>query len=171
MSLVRMDIQTIAVGGGTIPSLIVLKSRESEERASIQLPIRIGTVEATAISMGLDQLSHDRPMTHDLMVRVIDSLGATLTSVSIVDVNGTTFFAELNLLTESGVRRTIDCRPSDAIALAVRTGVPILAEEQVLEAATMPDFKSVERAEKEQDLARFHDFVESLSPSDFQEIE
>ena len=66
-----------------------------------------------------------------------------------------------------GYNIEIDCRPSDAIALAVRTGVPILADEKVLETASTPDFNGVEHDEKERDLERFHDFVSSLSPEDF----
>lgn len=167
MSLVRMDIHTIAIGGGIVPSLVVLRSRPKDGSEPIQLPIRIGTIEATAISMGLEGTHHERPMTHDLMKSLVDSLGAQLDSVAIIDVLGTTFYAQLNLVTSSGTRVEVDCRPSDAIALAVRVGAPILADEQVLSSATLPDFKGVEKVEKEQELERFHDFVESLSPSDF----
>lgn len=169
LSLVRMDIHTIAVGGGPIPSVIVLRSRPEADGASIELPIRIGTVEAMAISMGLDVQHHERPMTHDLLLSVITTLDANLSGVSIVDVHGTTFFAELILTTASGRTITVDSRPSDAIALAVRMGAPIFAEEHVLDAATLPDFKGIERAEKEHEMELFHDFVESLSPSDFSE--
>ncbi len=171
MALIRMDIHTIAVGGGPIPSVIVLRSRTSSDETPIELPIRIGTIEAMAISMGLDSQLHERPMTHDLLRNVIQSLDATVSRVAIVDVHGTTFFAELQLTTSSGHFVTVDSRPSDAIALAVRMGVPIFADSHVLEAATLPDFKGVERAEKEQEFERFHDFVESLSPGDFADLE
>lgn len=167
MSLVRMDIHTIAVGGGVVPSIIVLTTHPHDGSDPIKLPIRIGTVEATAISMGVDSTPHERPMTHDLLKSVLKSLNAKLDAVAIVDVHGTTFYAQLFLKTESGEALEIDCRPSDAIALAVRMSAPILVDENVLNAATLPDFKSVERTEKEQEMERFHDFVESLSPSDF----
>jgi bifunctional DNase/RNase len=166
-----MDIHTLAVGGGPVPSLVVLRSRTSEGTEPIQLPIRIGFVEATAISMGLDSTRNARPMTHDLMKTVITSLGASLVSVAIVDVHGTTFYAELTLTTETGRVLTIDCRPSDAIALAVRSGVPIYADEHVLDAATLPDFRGIEKESQELDLERFHDFVETLSPADFDALE
>ena len=167
MSLVRMEIRTIAVGGGPVPSVIVLQPSTDDGEAPSQLPIRIGTVEAMAISMGLDPDASERPMTHDLLQSVIESLDATVTAVSIVDVHGTTFYAELTLTTASGHVVSIDSRPSDAIALAVRTHAPIFAEDDVLKAAALPDFKRVEQNEKEQEMERFHDFVESLSPSDF----
>lgn len=167
MALQRMDIHTIVVGDGPISSLIVLRTRVAEGEQPTQLPIRIGRVEAAAISMGVGRNPESRPMTHDLLRDVIVKLGATLLSVAIVDVQGTTFFARLILETPSGEHPEIDCRPSDAIALAVRMRVPILADDRVLERATLPDFKGVERAEKDLELERFHDFVESLSPEDF----
>lgn len=168
--LIRMDIQTVVVGGGPVSSLIVLKTKSAGENGQhVQLPIRIGTVEATAISMGIDDKYHTRPMTHDLLASTIDALGGTLERVEIVDVRDTTFFANLVLSTAAGRRVDLDARPSDAIALAVRTGVPIYASERVIETATLPDFASVEEDEKEQELEDFHNFVESLSPEDFNE--
>ncbi len=163
----RMDIHTVVVGDGPISSLIVLRTRVAEGEQATDLPIRIGRIEATAISMGINRPANTRPMTHDLLRDVIVRLGGTLLSVAIVDVQGTTFFARLILETPDGSHPEIDCRPSDAIALAVRMRVPILADDRVLETATLPDFKSVEQAEKNRDMERFHDFVESLSPEDF----
>mgnify|MGYP001176694588 CR=1 FL=1 len=163
-----MDIQTVVVGGGPVASLIVLTTRKpSDAGMHAQLPIRIGTVEATAISMGIDGTKDGRPMTHDLFVSTLDALGATIDSVNISDVHGTTFYATVNLITDSGRHISVDARPSDAIALAVRCKAPIFASESVLQAATLPDFASVEKDEKEQELQEFHDFVEGLSPEDF----
>lgn len=167
MALRRMDIHTIVVGDGPISSLIVLRTQTADDERPIQLPIRIGRVEAAAISMGIGVRPHGRPMTHDLLRNVIVELGATPVSVSIVDVKGTTFFARLTLETGDGRNIDLDCRPSDAIALATRMRIPILADDRVLETATLPDFKSVEAAEKDRELARFHDFLEDLSPEDF----
>lgn len=167
MALRRMDIYTIVVGDGPVASLIVLRTQVKEGEEPTQLPIRVGRVEAAAISTGIGNRKDARPLTHDLLRDVIVSLGATLVSVSIVDVRGTTFFARLNLETADGRHLELDCRPSDAIALAVRMKVPILAEDRVLQTATLPDFKTVENEEKDRELERFHDFVESLSPEDF----
>lgn len=169
MALIRMDIQSIVVGGGPMASLVVLKPRHDDETATTQLPIRIGTFEAAAISMGVEGRAHKRPMTHDLLNSVIRQLGATLTSVVITRVQGTTFYAQLQLVTSSGENLSIDSRPSDAIALAIRSHKPIFAESQVLDTATLPDFDSVERDEREREAEAFHDFVENLSPEDFTE--
>jgi len=166
--MIRMDIQAIMVGAGPVSSLIVLRPRTAhKDEESIKLPIRIGVVEATIISTGIEGAPIKRPMTHDLLLSCIHEMGGSLNSVEIVDVRGTTFYARLNISCESGRHIEIDARPSDAIALAVRQGVPIFADEQVLKMATMPDFEAVERQEKEHEMEDFHDFVEKLSPEDF----
>lgn len=167
MALRRMEIQTLVVGDGPISSLVVLRTREAEGVEPAQLPIRIGRVEAAAISMGIGEPRGERPKTQDLLRDVIVNLGATLVSASIVDVSGTTFYARLTLQAADGSTRELDCRPSDAIALAIRMRAPILADERVLQTAMLPDFKSVEQQERDRDLERFHDFVETLSPEDF----
>ncbi len=166
--LVRMDIKTIVVAGGPIPSLVVLTPRQRAGNAAVDLPIRIGVVEAAAISTAADG-HQERPKTHDLLLKTITRLGGKLTGVAIVDALDTTFYANLMLEDAGGRRIDIDCRPSDALALAVRQGVPIWAEEKVLDAATMPDFAQVERDERQQELARFHDFVEDLNADDFKD--
>lgn len=166
--LVRMDIKTIVVAGGPIPSLVVLTPRQRAGNAAVDLPIRIGVVEAAAISTAADG-HQERPKTHDLLLKTITRLDGKLTGVAIVDVLDTTFYANLMLEDAGGRRIDIDCRPSDALALAVRQGVPIWAEEKVLDAATMPDFAQVERDERQQELARFHDFVEDLNADDFKD--
>ena len=165
--LVRMEIKTVVFGGMQMPSLIVLKQQGTDDKQQVNLPIRIGPIEAASITAGIEERQQQRPLTHDLMASVLDTLGARLNAVTIVDVQGTTFFATLQLTRVDGSKTELDCRPSDAIALAVRKGVPIYAREQVIDTATMPDFQKVEQAVKEDDLAAFHDFVESLNPEDF----
>lgn len=168
MAQIRMDIQSIVVGAGPVASLVVLRPRQGDAESLGKLPIRIGSVEAAAISMGIDpSKAAKRPMTHDLMRSVIQSLGATLTRVIITRVQDTTFFAQLQLSAASGETLWVDARPSDAVALAVRMHAPIFAEESVLSTAALPDFDSVERDEREREEAAFHDFVEGLSPEDF----
>ena len=166
--MIRMDIQTIVVGGGPVSSLVVLRTHTPYKgNTSVQLPIRIGSIEATAISLGAEGSSSTRPLTHDLLAATIRSLGATLEAINIVDVHGTTFYAELRLTRADGTSTRVDARPSDAIAIAVRQHVPIFAEEKVIDAASMPDFAAVEDAEKQQEMREFHEFVETLSPEDF----
>ncbi|OUO34472.1 bifunctional nuclease family protein [Olsenella sp. An290] len=168
MALRRMDIESVVVGSGPLPSLVVLRPRDEQDGSpELQLPIRIGSIEATAISMGVNPREGRRPMTHDLLVSSIEALGASCSSVRIVGVEGTIFFAQVELLRDDGGQVLVDARPSDAIALAVRAEAPIFAEEDVLSVAALPDFRSVEKDEQERELAEFHEFVESLSPEDF----
>ena len=163
-----MDIESLVVGGGPLASLVVLRSEGSgEDGTAAQLPIQIGSFEASAISMGVASREGGRPMTHDLLKSTISALGASCVSVRINDVRGTTFYAQVELMREDGRQVLVDARPSDAIALAVREEVPVFAEESVLQTASLPDFRGVERDEQERELAEFHDFVETLSPEDF----
>lgn len=182
MALRLMDIRSIVVGGGPLSSLIVLvpatdaqdgegrgKDEAARQDALPTLPIRIGSVEAAAISMGIERDTTTRPMTHDLLLSLVEALGGHVEDVRVVDVRGTTFFAQVNVVGEDGVSHLVDARPSDAIALAVRVGCPILADEAVLSTASLPDFDAVEQQEQEQSLADFHSFVESISPDDFRQ--
>ncbi|WP_455137041.1 bifunctional nuclease family protein [Thermophilibacter sp.] len=164
----RMDIESVVVGGGPVASLVVLRAREPRDgERSLQLPIRIGSVEATAITMGVRERQGGRPMTHDLFCSAISALGGRVDSVRVTAVQGTTFFAQVDLTRADGERVSLDARPSDAIALAVRLEVPVFADDEVLRTAAMPDFNGVERDEKAHELQEFHEFVESLSPEDF----
>lgn len=167
MALVRMDLQTLVVGNPGSTSLMVLKPHNTRNHANVKLPIRIGYPEAAAIGMGSRPNRGHRPRTHDLLLDVVQALDATLTGISIVDVRGTTFYAQLRLLKPTGEQVLVDARPSDAVALALRTRTPIYADEAVLDTAATPDFQAVEEQEKRDEMAQFHDFVEHLSPDDF----
>ncbi len=166
MSLVRMDIQSVVVGAGPVASVVVLKPRHSSGPAT-KLPIRIGSVEAAALSMGVEGRGQKRPMTHDLLKSIITQLGATVSDVVISNVQGTTFYAQVRLIGATGEHVDVDARPSDALALAVRTHAPIFAESDVLETAALPDFATVERDERKREEEAFHEFVEGLMPEDF----
>ena len=168
VAVVRMDIHSVVVGAGPVASLVVLKPRQEDAENLGKLPIRIGNVEAAAISMGVDATkSIGRPLTHDLLRSVILSLGGSLSRVVISRVKDTIFYAQLQLVTPTGETASVDCRPSDALALAVRMHVPIFADERVLTTAALPDFEAVERDERAREEAAFHEFVEGLSPEDF----
>ncbi len=191
MSLVRVDVETVVVGGGPVASLIVLKPREGamprtpsiddaaahvEELAAPEnpeveryqpLPIRLGVTEAAGIAMGVNNPEVTRPMTHDLFHNVLRELGVTVANVVITDVEGTTFFAQLNLMAPDGRRIAMDARPSDAIALALRVKAPVFCESKVLKTASVPDFESVRREEVEKEYAEFKAFLEDVSPDDF----
>jgi bifunctional DNase/RNase len=122
------------------------------------LPIWIGAVEATAIAFAQQQIVTARPMTHDLMKDVIDALGVPLTAVHITDLQDGVFYA--NLVFEGGVE--VSARPSDAIALAMRMAVPLFADETVLAEAGIPIAD-----EQETEVEKFREFLDQISPDDF----
>jgi uncharacterized protein len=134
---------------------IVLLKEASGER---YLPIWIGAVEATAIAFAQQGIVPPRPLTHDLMRDVVAALGAELTAVHITELREGVFFAEL--LFSNGVR--VSARPSDAIALAVRTDVSIFADEAVLDEAGI-----VIADEQESEVEKFREFLDNISPDDF----
>src|SRR4051812_13001579 len=111
--------------------IVLLREVEGGRR---MLPIFIGGPEATAIAYALEHVETPRPMTHDLMKNLLDELGARVERVVVTALRDSTFFAEIHLGT-NGRTSTVSSRPSDAIALAVRVGTRIFAEEAVLDEA------------------------------------
>lgn len=130
--MVQMQLVSVGMVGGTDDHLMVLK----EVGGNRLLVISIGLMEATAIAVAIEGIAVPRPMTHDLLVNVIRRLQAEVTSVVIHDLRNETFIGQLDLKSEKGVLE-IDCRPSDAVALAVRFNVPVYVTEGVLEAAAI----------------------------------
>jgi uncharacterized protein len=124
------------------------------------LPIWIGAVEATAIAFAQQGVVPARPLTHDLLKEVLEATGATLTAVTISDLRDGVYYADLQFA--SGV--TVSARPSDAIALAIRNGTTIYAEESVLAEAgvAIPD-------EQENEVEEFKRFLDEVSPEDFEQ--
>jgi bifunctional DNase/RNase len=123
------------------------------------LPIWIGAVEATAIAFAQQGVVPPRPLTHDLMKDVLDATGNSLSEVQITDVRDGVFYASLVL--GSGVE--VSARPSDSIALALRTGSRIVCAESVLEEAglSVPD-------EQEDEVEKFREFLDHVTPEDFE---
>ena len=113
---------------------LFLQTRDDENRS---LPIVVGQFEAQAIALALEQIHLDRPMTHDLLSKVISNMTEGLDSVVIKQLKAGTFYAELNLVNDGKVE-TMDARPSDAIALALRAKVPIKVSKEVFEEAAIP---------------------------------
>lgn len=130
------------------------------------LPIFIGGAEATAIAFALEEVVTQRPMTHDLFRDVLDDLGVSLEKITVTDLRDGTFFAELELNARDGVH-TISSRPSDAIALAARTGSPIFAAESVLDEAGYLADDEGDEPEEEEVVEQFKEFIDTVNPEDF----
>jgi len=126
------------------------------------LPIWIGAVEATAIAFAQQGVVPPRPLTHDLMKDLLDALGQELAEVQITDMKDGVFFATLVL--GSGVE--IGARPSDSIALALRTGSRIVCAEEVLDEVGL-----AVPAEQEDEVERFREFLDQVTPEDFERTE
>lgn len=125
---VEMKVKGLMIDPVSDMPMIVLKRREGEG----VLPIWVGLFEANAIAMQLERIVSPRPMTHDLLCNIIAALRAKVENVLITDLRDNTFFARVNL-DQGGQKLSIDARPSDAMALALRVEVPILVDESVLE--------------------------------------
>ena len=129
-----------------------------ESNGDRYLPIWIGQTEATAIALEQQGVEPARPLTHDLIKNMIELFGRSLLEVRIVDLQEGTFYADLVFDGDT----KLSARPSDSVAIALRAGVPIFAEESVLAEAglVMPD-------EREDEVEKFKEFLESVSPDDF----
>lgn len=147
--------------------IVLLQEQGGEERL---LPIFIGGPEATAIALALDEVQPPRPMTHDLMRSILSELDVTLERVVITDLQDRTFFAELHLVGD-GTTHTISSRPSDAMALAVRTSTPVFVEDSVIDQAGYTANDDDDDGDGDQDpdevLEQFREFIDTVTPDDF----
>ena len=140
--------------------IILLKTADANKF----LPIWIGHQEAAAILMKLQGTDLPRPMTHDLMTSILSRLDAELLKVTVTELRENTFYALLTLRLASG-EVEIDSRPSDALALAVRTDAPIFASDQLVEENSIEFDHDVEDVEEV--VERFRDFLDNVEPGDF----
>ena len=172
--MIEVSVAGLGIAPPSSLPLMLLKERQGER----VLPVQIGPLEAQAVVMPLQGVRPPRPLTHDIFVEIIASLGAHLKKVEIVDLIDSTFHARL-VLEANGQERTYDIRPSDAVALAVRTETPIFVAEAVLDQAAIlspqvtqmsesPESASHEESSEvdESKLTPFKDFIESLDIDD-----
>ncbi len=136
---------------------VIILREVSGERV---LPIWVGVFEGNAIQLQFDGIQTPRPMTHDLLKTVIEELGGHLERVVVCDLRDNTFYATLHVLSPSGPR-TVDARPSDAIALAQRSGARIFVEEAVIQKA-----RSGEMSREAMDVGRLEKWLANLSDDD-----
>jgi len=154
--LIEMNIKGLMVDPITNMPIIILRDREGDK----VLPIWVGVFEANAIALQIENIQTPRPMTHDLLRNIIQDLQAAVEKIVVCDLKENTFFALIHLQTALGPV-AIDARPSDAIALALRTRAPILVEDTVIDNAKTVDF-----AAEQADHDRLQQWLESLDPDD-----
>jgi bifunctional DNase/RNase len=153
---IEMSIKGLMVDPITNMPIIILRDRDGQR----VLPIWVGIFEANAIALQMENVSTPRPMTHDLLRNVIEDLKGRVTKIVISDLKDNTFYALVYVETPDDLV-AIDARPSDAIALALRTQAPIFVEESVIENAKGIDFGS-EKADSD----RLQKWLESLDPEE-----
>ena len=151
----EVDVLGVRVEMPSNQPLVLLREVTGER----YLPIWIGAVEATAIAFAQQGVVPPRPLTHDLLKDVLEATGNELTEVQIVEVKDGVFFA--NLVLASGVQ--VSARPSDSIAIALRTGARVVCSEDVLAEAGV-----AVPAEQEDEVERFREFLDQVTPEDFE---
>nr|WP_201466996.1 bifunctional nuclease family protein [Janibacter melonis] len=152
--MIALDVLGVRVEMPTSQPIVLLRERDG----SRYLPIWIGAAEATSIAYAQEGVEPPRPLTHDLLVDVVEAVGRRITSVEIVTLDEGVFYA--NLVLDDGTR--VDSRSSDAIAVALRCGADVLATEELVAQA------GVESSEEEDEVERFKEFLEDISPEDFE---
>ena len=160
--MIEMKVMGIALDTRTGSPIVVLHDKDNRKA----LPIWIGSAEASAIIRKIENLTVARPMTHDLIINVIEKAGYKLDKVEINDVEKDTYFATLYLVDDSGKNIEIDARPSDAIAIAIRVDAPIFVSAKVISSGSV----STDSAKDEEEAQEFKQFVQSIKPSDFAKL-
>lgn len=165
--MVEMQLHAVRVELPTNNPVVLLQEVGGARRT---LPIFIGPPEATAIAFALQGVTTQRPMTHDLMKDVLVALGVTVERVLITELREGTYYAELHL-DQAGRKEVISSRPSDAIALAARTGTPIFCDDDLLDAEGMvlPEDGGEEEDSGSPDelVEEFRHFIDNIRPEDF----
>lgn len=156
--MIEMQVGGLGFDPRNLSPIVLL--RDAEELNF--LPIWIGVFEAAAIAMELQGAMPPRPMTHDLLKNTIENLGGKIQKVVINDVKDGTFYALVDVDTKEGKTISLDARPSDAIALAVRGHVPVFVSEVVMMQA-----KLVNSEKDAEETKKFKDFIDNLRPEDF----
>ncbi|PYM79066.1 MAG: hypothetical protein DME09_22095 [Candidatus Rokuibacteriota bacterium] len=158
---VEMKVRGLALDPLSNMPIIIL--RDEEDKRS--LPIWVGIFEANAIALELEKIATPRPMTHDLMKNILEALDAHVTKIVVNDLKENTFFAVIHLrVGESEI--TVDSRPSDAIALALRVAAPIFVDEEVVRKAKSAEVTK-ETEVKTDDPERLREWLENIKPEDF----
>ncbi|HJP14984.1 MAG: bifunctional nuclease family protein [Nitrospinota bacterium] len=176
--MIEMKVKGLTLDHLTNVPIVILQETEGER----SLPIWVGIFEAHAIAREIEEFETPRPMTHDLIKNIINGVEGKVTRILVSDLRDNTFFAEI-YLAMNGSEISIDSRPSDAIALALRMSAPIFVEEKVLEEAKSIEFteseeeeggdKGPESREKplEDDTEEVKKWLEDLKPDDFLKFE
>ena len=156
---VAMELLGVRIEYPTNQPIVLLR----EVGGTRHLAIWIGAMEATAIAYALEGVTPQRPFTHDLLRLSTEALGAEVNRVTVTELRESVYYADL-VFAKEGEEVHVSSRPSDAIALAARTGAPLFATQDVLDDAGI----EIQDEDEEEEVERFREFLEDLSPEDFQ---
>ena len=160
--LLEMTVKGLTIDPLTSTPIVILKDAEGKNT----VPIWIGLMEASAIATEMEKIQLSRPMTHDLMRNILESLEAKVVKIVVNDLKDNTFYALIHIMVGSQ-EIVIDSRPSDAIALALRTDSPILVDKKVIAKSRKVDLTKEEGLSEEESKKRWAEILEKLSPEDF----
>ncbi|HLW60221.1 MAG TPA: bifunctional nuclease family protein [bacterium] len=156
--MIGMKVRTVAMDQQMNPVVLLVDNAET-----LALPIWIGTAEAQSIALELQGVRMPRPMTHDLLRTILTQLTVSVNRIVVTDIQNGTYFAEIHLQ-NNGAEVVVDSRPSDAIALALRTEAPIYVEEKLAAGAIQ-----LKKAFDEHEVEEFKKFLEKVKPQDFKQ--
>ena len=159
---VEMKVRGLALDPVSNMPIILLRDEEDKRT----LHIWVGIFEANAIALELEKIPTPRPMTHDLIKNILEAIEARLLKVVVTDLRENTFFAELHLQIGTG-EYTVDSRPSDAIALALRVAAPIFVNEEVVRKAKSLEVTKEAETIKADDPDKLREWLENIKPEDF----
>ena len=162
--MVPMELVGVRIELPSNTPIVILRVQDESDDARM-LPIFIGGPEATAIALAHEGVTPPRPMTHDLFAEELDGVDVRAERVVITELRDRTFYAELHLRSPDEAK-VMSARPSDAIALAIRLGVPIFAEDELLDEVGYIDSPEP-TGEDDEVVEEFKDFIDNVSPEDF----
>ncbi|HEY4662301.1 MAG TPA: bifunctional nuclease family protein [Candidatus Humimicrobiaceae bacterium] len=156
-NLIKMILEGVRIELPSNKPILLLK----EEKGNRYLPIWIGPYEASAIALEMSKIKTPRPMTHDLIINIINNLKISIDNIEITEIKNNTFYAVINIMNTDKKVIRVDSRPSDAIATAVRSKCDIYVAEQVLESGGLR-IQSIE-----DEVKKFKNFLDNVEPEDF----
>ncbi|MFQ5646295.1 MAG: bifunctional nuclease family protein [bacterium] len=159
MNRYRMLVKGLLLDPMTKAPVLILQAAEKD---NVYLPIWIGTQEANAIILALENKISERPLTHELLTSIMKRLGGSIEQIVIDRMENNIYFAEITLINSARKTLLIDSRPSDAIALALNHNVPIFVEEEVIKKTRQEDLSGSQR-----EIERLKEWMDKSSPDDF----
>jgi len=156
-----MTISALTVDALTNSPIVILKDVNGDKT----LPIWIGLLEATAIASELEGIKFSRPMTHDLLKNIMETLNAKVNRVEVCDLKDNTYYASV-FIDYNGKEISIDARPSDALALSLRVNAPIFVSDKVIQKSKQIDLQA-DPDDKSEAGKKWQDILENLNPDDF----